>query len=572
MNQSNPQMLFQQAAQFHRQGQLAAAERIYQQLITLLPMSAEPRHFLGVLRLQQGRFEDALNLIAAALRIDPRNPEALVNHGHALKSLRRFEEAAAAYDRALAVRPDFAGAHFNRALVLQELKRHEEALVSYDKVLSLNPNAFEVLYNRGLLLMDMGRDTEAATDLQKATRLRPEIAEGWNNLGTALSSLGRWDDALASFDRALSLRPDFVSAIYNRANLLQDRMGRLSEALELYDRALALAPDFAEAWNNRGNVLREMGRLDEAFASYDRALAIKPDQPDAWKGRAQLYFEIGRTMEGIEAFMRATGLLYGPVQAPPMPGLSTPPHKASHDLEQIAYLESVKGRFSEKAGGRRNGPAVKPDNHVAEISEEWRTKKPQIAVIDNLLTPEALEGLRRFCLETPSWRDAYPNGYLGAMPLSGFACPLLGQIADELVQTFPAIFKNHPLLYMWGFKYDSRLSGIALHGDQAAVNVNFWITPDDANLDPERGGLVIWDAAAPLEWDFAKMNSDNRAIRDFLASRNAKPVRVPYRQNRAVIFDSDLFHETDTIHFKEGYLNRRVNVTMLFGRRERPSS
>jgi hypothetical protein len=35
-----------------------------------------------------------------------------------------------------------------------------------------------------------------------------------------------------------------------------------------------------------------------------------------------------------------------------------------------------------------------------------------------------------------------------------------------------------------------------------------------------------------------------------------------------VIFDSDLFHKTDQIAFKDGYLNRRINVTLLYGRRE----
>ena len=47
----------------------------------------------------------------------------------------------------------------------------------------------------------------------------------------------------------------------------------------------------------------------------------------------------------------------------------------------------------------------------------------------------------------------------------------------------------------------------------------------------------------------------------------ATSVTVPYRANRAVIFDSDLFHETDTIRFKDGYENRRINVTLLYGRR-----
>jgi len=47
-------------------------------------------------------------------------------------------------------------------------------------------------------------------------------------------------------------------------------------------------------------------------------------------------------------------------------------------------------------------------------------------------------------------------------------------------------------------------------------------------------------------------------------------VTIPYRCNRAVVFDSDLFHETDAIRFKEGYLNRRINVTFLYGDRAPP--
>ncbi|MBS0281480.1 MAG: hypothetical protein JSR25_09990, partial [Proteobacteria bacterium] len=90
---------------------------------------------------------------------------------------------------------------------------------------------------------------------------------------------------------------------------------------------------------------------------------------------------------------------------------------------------------------------------------------------------------------------------------------------------------------------------------------------NDANLDANSGGLVVWDIKAPRDWDFARYNTDEAAIRAFLAGKNAKPIVVPHRANRAVIFDSDLFHETDKIVFKDGYENRRINVTMLYGRR-----
>ena len=82
-----------------------------------------------------------------------------------------------------------------------------------------------------------------------------------------------------------------------------------------------------------------------------------------------------------------------------------------------------------------------------------------------------------------------------------------------------AILSDNPLLQPWGFKYDNRLGGIAVHADFAAVNINFWITPDDANLDPDSGGLIVWDAAAPLDWGFARYNDDVAAARDFLAWR-----------------------------------------------------
>ena len=44
-------------------------------------------------------------------------------------------------------------------------------------------------------------------------------------------------------------------------------------------------------------------------------------------------------------------------------------------------------------------------------------------------------------------------------------------------------------------------------------------------------------------------------------------VVVPYRQNRLVMFNSNLIHTTDRFHFKPGYQNRRINLTLLFGAR-----
>ena len=252
-----------------------------------------------------------------------------------------------------------------------------------------------------------------------------------------------------------------------------------------------------------------------------------------------------------------------------------PPAKVQHDREQAEYRRQAGVAYSglDPQDGAWREASVLNHANIAEAEATWRTAEPQLVVIDNFLSAEALAALRRYCWATDMWQVGYADGYVGAFPEHGFAAPLLAQIVEEFRTAFAGICGEHPLKYIWAFKYDSAQRGIGIHADEAAVNVNFWITPDEANLDPESGGLVVWDKAAPADWDFAKFNGDVSAIRDFLAESGAQKVTVPYRANRAVIFNSDLFHETDTIRFRPGYLNRRINVTLLYGDRPaRPRS
>ena len=132
----------------------------------------------------------------------------------------------------------------------------------------------------------------------------------------------------------------------------------------------------------------------------------------------------------------------------------------------------------------------------------------------------------------------------------------------------PELLADSPLRSYWAYKYDSQLKGIGTHADSAAINVNFWVTPDRCNLDPAHGGLVVFRAEAPKTWDFEKYNNDRAAIRRFLEEHDSGSIRVSYRCNRALVFNSDLSHETDRFVFTDTYDCRRINITMLFGKRK----
>ena len=97
------------------------------------------------------------------------------------------------------------------------------------------------------------------------------------------------------------------------------------------------------------------------------------------------------------------------------------------------------------------------------------------------------------------------------------------------------------------------------------MNVNLYIAPDDANLDPDSGGMEIWDAAAPDVQTMRRLNGSEELVRAFLKQSGAKRTVIPHRANRAVIFKSTQFHKTDRFRFKSDYLSQRINISLLFG-------
>lgn len=84
-------------------------------------------------------------------------------------------------------------------------------------------------------------------------------------------------------------------------------------------------------------------------------------------------------------------------------------------------------------------------------------------------------------------------------------------------------------------------------------------------MDKDTGGLVIYTSKPNQDMDFVSYNTDTQQLQEFLKSNDYHNITVPFRENRAVIFDSALFHHTDKFHFREGYENRRINLTLLYG-------
>ncbi len=547
-----------------------------------LPQSKpDPRMKDAIAKYRAGKRSAAKGLCEAILAQDSNNGHARHLLGAISMELGKLNEGIAHLEILLSLYPEFPGAHALLAQALSNADRVLEAIGVLKTAIALQPTQTSYRVALAGLLAQKEAFAEAIDTLQPILAQNPNDPLLLNNIGGLCARQGELGEAVAFFERAVQANDKRAVSHYNLAKALKDS-GKLDRALMHYKRTLELDPNLITAWRNLGNLYLDIGEVELAAKAYDRGTALKwipdakkaPDDSHQKTSRSKLQHDIEQ-LEYLLAHERL-GSDYHKVLEGFRKVLSVLP-EADEKAEIVEvpeeyrkYLKPCFNRFFYRPPTPAiKGRAVNPNFDVAAVEADYAKNAPGMTFADGFLTAEALKELRRFCRESTVWfKHSYAKGYVGAFIEDGFVCPLLLQIADELRTAFPGIFGEHTLRKLWAFKYDSRLSGIPIHADFAAVNVNFWIAPEAANKDPETGGLIVWDKEAPMDWDFQTYNADEQAMRSFIADSGAKSYSIPHRENRMVMFNSDLIHETGELDFEEGYENRRINITMLFGKRE----
>lgn len=306
----------------------------------------------GVELIELRRYDEALAALAAAIRIEPRSPEAIFAVGTVFQAQGRYAEAIGAFEAALVERPQFAEAQNNLGVAARASGDTERAVAAYTR----------------------------------ATELRPDYADAFANLGTALMELGEFSRAEAAFDRAYELDPT-VKLLKVRFEMRAAATGdpRLRDVEDVASRLDSLTPsDRVEAGFMLAKVYADLGRHDEAFASLTRANAthralIEYDEPAmlAFFERLETVFDA--------ALLRAKAGGGAPAQAPIF--IVGMPRSGTTLVEQI-----LASHPRVRAGGELKAVY----ETIAEAAEERRAYFPEVVAS---FSPDELRGLGERYLE-----------------------------------------------------------------------------------------------------------------------------------------------------------------------------
>jgi tetratricopeptide (TPR) repeat protein len=162
----------------------------------------------AIVAYEEKRYQDALDDLNEALRLDPGNIDALYYTGLVNIALRRFDAAAEALGRARKERPGDLSVLFQLGVLYFGMGRYDEAQPLLEDVFKIDPNLDGLGYYVGFLRYRQ-KDYQGALRAFRATRTTdPEIAQLTRFYsGLALGVLGLPREAAAELDEALRLAP-----------------------------------------------------------------------------------------------------------------------------------------------------------------------------------------------------------------------------------------------------------------------------------------------------------------------------------------------------------------------------
>jgi tetratricopeptide (TPR) repeat protein len=403
-------------------------------------------------------------------------------------------------------------------------------------------------------------------------------------LGEWEATRGRYVWAVFHYRLVQGLTPWSKAPLLKVAHAWADA-GQWARAEAIYQQVLTRYPENIEALNGlgfsqllRGNYAASLAYFRQAYHAR-RGWAVNEAEPAnhplPWLSRQQRKYGVDVSVAKLE---------HDRDQFDYLAALDTLPQAHRHWLSRIRIGQDellAQARNLQLPQWRLQIPVTGATaltfNHNLYLPElawpEWPClasdrrvqRQGKIWTVDQCLTPQALAEIQRFCLEGTHWHDdSRRAGYLASVVDDGFNAPVLYALARELKAAYPEVLGDYELVYLWAFKCDAQREAVALHADSAVINFNFWITPDRANRDPASGGMLIYPQAPPSDWNLEEQTLSESVIAAWVAQQ-PPPVRISYQCNRAVMFPSRLIHASDHCDFAAGYMQRRINITLLFG-------
>jgi len=272
-----PRPLYNLAVVQMRQGRLEEAVAGFRRVLELEPDNTDALLQLGDIARDRGDYAAAQDLYERVLSLQPKSGAVANRIAYLAIQTGQYDEAFALLAQFPDVSKD-AGYYLNLAIYFSRTGQLDRAAAMYRHVLDLEPHNPVAWTNLGNVYRRSARPAPAEACYARALSLEPNYYLAHYNLALLQAERGQLDLARDSLNTVLAVNPEFAAAELELGNVLASGR-RYAQAEGHYRRFLERQPNHAVAWRRLGLVLEELGRTDEAAQCRERAERLGESPP-----------------------------------------------------------------------------------------------------------------------------------------------------------------------------------------------------------------------------------------------------------------------------------------------------
>jgi len=302
--------LLQDAGRAMAAGDLASAEEKLQWILHRSPDNYRALDLLGILRAQQQRNSEALQIFQRVIKSKPDYANAHIDLGLLYTQMGEAEKAAAQLEEGLRLAPERTDATAALARALRDEARSgsgsdpEKALSLLLRARNLVPDNPDVLFDLGMVELRMSLFPDAIEAFHQALKSRSDDAQAIYGLGRAFMELAKFLDAHGQFVRYVAMRPDDASGHY--ALVMSSAALQLApEARSEFQKSIALQPVQTESYFRLGLLDLDAKDYRVAEQNFQHVLGRDPKHAGALAALGRAKLETKEYDEAADLLQRA---------------------------------------------------------------------------------------------------------------------------------------------------------------------------------------------------------------------------------------------------------------------------
>ena len=314
------------------------AQKINDALLKNSPSDEGGLIFRGEMLVRQGKANDAIPVLAAAVRIAPENVLAHYQLGVAYAAASNPGQAQSEWQEAARLSPNTVEPQ--RALAALALRQRDFSLLTTagEKLIQLEPHSSEGYVFHAQALLAKGDGAGAQGDLKKAIEVAPRDPAPLIHMGDLLIASKQLDEASKFYNQALALDPSASQALAGLVAVdlerkqpaqalrrMQDQLTRVPASTSLYtllgqvelrnqdegkaeeafQKAIDLDKHNTQALLFLGNTEAARGAVDQAIANYQRGIQNNPREVNLYVSLGSLFERQGNWQRAEDSYNQA---------------------------------------------------------------------------------------------------------------------------------------------------------------------------------------------------------------------------------------------------------------------------